>query len=425
VTMPNSVILSAAKDLCISPTVRVISVLLLFTSIALGQKPRARDLGVPFEGTPGPLNAITDVKGVEVGQSTLIEGAPGPLKVGVGPVRTGVTAVLPRGKSSTDPVFAGWFTLNGNGEMTGTTWVEESGFLETPVVITNTHSVGVARDAVIQWRVQKGGLDASGYWWSLPVVAETWDGWLNDINGFHVKPEHVFHALNSAASGPVQEGNVGGGTGMVCNEFKGGMGTSSRRLSDKQGGYTVGVLVQCNYGRRNLLRIAGVPVGQEIPEHAAYAEDETATNHLAGDDAGYFTQGGSLRPDLRDLGSIIVVVATDAPLLPHQLKRMARRVSLGLGRNGSISGNGSGDIFIAFSTANPKAFSTMPVANITMFSNERIDPLFEATVQATEEAVINAMIAAETMSGINNHTVIALPHDRLREVLKKYNRLAK
>ncbi|HYG99924.1 MAG TPA: P1 family peptidase [Terriglobales bacterium] len=379
-------------------------------------KPRARNLGVPFDGTPGPLNAITDVKGVEVGHTTLIEGEPGPVKIGVGPVRTGVTAVLPRGKSITDPVFAGWFSLNGNGEMTGTTWVEESGFLEGPIIITNTHSVGVARDAVIQWRVKKGGPDTSGYWWSLPVVAETWDGWLNDINGFHVKPEHVFHALDTAASGQVAEGNVGGGTGMICNEFKGGIGTSSRKLDDKQGGYTVGVLVQCNYGRRPNLRIAGVPVGIEIPEHPAYASDETASEHNS-------SGPPWLRDRTSDVGSIIIVVATDAPLLPHQLKRVIRRASLGLARTGSTSGNGSGDIFIAFSTANAKAFSTVPAANVTMLSNERIDPLFEATVHATEEAIVNAMIAADTMSGMNNHTVIALPHDRLREVLRKYNRL--
>jgi L-aminopeptidase/D-esterase-like protein len=297
-------------------------------------KPRARDLGVPFDGTPGPLNAITDVSGVTVGHTTLISGE-GKLQVGKGPVRTGVTAVLPRGKDSmNNPVFAGWWSLNGNGEMTGTTWVEESGFLEGPVMITNTHSVGVVRDAVIQWRVNHGRPDPTGYWWSLPVVAETWDGWLNDINGFHVKPDHAFHAIDSARSGAVEEGNVGGGTGMVCNEFKGGIGTSSRKIESKIGAYTVGVLVQCNYGSRKNLRIAGVPVGREIPEDPAYAS--TSFDEL-------------------DRGSVIVVVATDAPLVSHQLKRLARRVSLGLGRNGSISGNGSGDIFIAFSTANPGA----------------------------------------------------------------------
>jgi D-aminopeptidase len=369
----------------------------LWTAFAWSQtKPRARDLGVPFDGTPGPLNAITDIEGVEVGHTTLISGS-GPLKVGVGPVRTGVTAVLPRGKHSSDPVFAGWFTLNGNGEMTGTTWVEDSGFLEGPVMITNTHSVGVVRDAVIAWRVQHGRADSEGYWWSLPVVAETWDGYLNDINGFHVKSEDVFHALDSAHGGPVEEGNVGGGTGMICNEFKGGIGTSSRVLDAKHGGYTVGVLVQCNYGFRDQLRIAGVPVGREIPGHVF--EEDT--------------------------GSIIVVVGTNAPLIPTQLKRVARRVSLGLGRDGSYSGDGSGDIFIAFSTANPGASGSKGVHQITMMTNDDLDPVFLATVEATEEAVVNAMIAAETMTGVNNHTVMALPHDRLQEILKKYNRLAK
>jgi len=365
-------------------------------------KPRARDLGVPFDGTPGPFNAITDVSGVTVGHTTLVSGE-GKLQVGNGPVRTGVTAVLPRGKDSmNNPVFAGWWSLNGNGEMTGTTWVEESGFLEGPVMITNTHSVGVVRDAVIQWRVNHGQPDPTGYWWSLPVVAETWDGWLNDINGFHVKPEHAFHAIDSAHTGAVEEGNVGGGTGMICNEFKGGIGTSSRKLDAQFGGYTVGVLVQCNYGVRPNLRIAGVPVGREIPENPAYAS--TSFNEL-------------------DRGSIIVVVATDAPLVSHQLKRLARRVSLGLGRNGSISGNGSGDIFIAFSTANPGAAAADHVVDLKMLPNDQLDPIFAATVQATEEAVINAMVAAETMTGIENHKVIALPHEKLREVLKKYNRL--
>jgi L-aminopeptidase/D-esterase-like protein len=365
-------------------------------------KARARDLGVPFDGTPGPLNAITDVAGITVGHTTLISGE-GKLQIGKGPVRTGVTAVLPRGKESmNNPVFAGWFTENGNGEMTGTTWVEESGFLEGPVMITNTHSVGVVRDSVIQWRVTHGQPDPTGYWWSLPVVAETWDGWLNDINGFHVKPADAFHAIDSASSGPVTEGNVGGGTGMVCNEFKGGIGTSSRKLDAKFGGYTVGVLVQCNYGSRPNLRIAGVPVGKEIPEDRAYAS--ASFNEL-------------------DRGSIIVVVATDAPLLAHQLKRLARRVTLGLGRDGSISGNGSGDIFIAFSTTNPGAAFADHVVDLKMLPNEKTEPLFAATVQATEEAIINAMVAAETMTGIENHKVIALPHDRLRAVLKKYNRL--
>ena len=366
-------------------------------------KPRARDLGVPFDGTPGPLNAITDVSGVTVGEVTLISGE-GKLQVGKGPVRTGVTAILPRGKDSmSNPAFAGWYSLNGNGEMTGTTWVEESGFLEGPVMITNTHSVGVVRDAVIQWRVSHGQPDPTGYWWSLPVVAETWDGWLNDINGFHVKPEHAFQAIDSAKPGPVPEGNVGGGTGMICNGYKGGTGTSSRKLEAKDGGYTVGVLVQCNYGTRNNLRIAGIPVGREIP-----ADDSSA----------------AVPSDIAERGSIIVVVATDAPLLPHQLKRLARRVPLGLGRNGSISGNGSGDIFIAFSTANSGGYKEKGLFSAQMMVNDSLDPVFKATVEAVEEAIVNAMVAAQTMTGIENHRVRAIDHEQLRAVLKKYNRLS-
>jgi D-aminopeptidase len=366
------------------------------------KKPRARDLGVPFDGTPGPLNAITDVSGVTVGHTTLISGE-GKLQVGKGPVRTGVTAVLPRGKDSMmNPVFAGWFAQNGNGEMTGTTWVEESGFLEGPVMITNTHSVGVVRDAVIQWRVAQGQHDATGYWWSLPVVGETWDGWLNDINGFHVKPEHALNAIDTAQGGAVDEGNVGGGTGMICNGFKGGIGTSSRKLSEKDGGYTVGVLVQCNYGSRQNLRIAGIPVGREISSEDPYAYQPS---------------------EISERGSIIIVIATDAPLVSHQLKRLAHRATLGLGRNGSISGNGSGDIFIAFSTANSGAAAQDKIADVKMMPNDSLDPVFAATVQATEEAIVNAMIAAESMTGIDNHHVTALPHDQLKAVLKKYNRL--
>jgi L-aminopeptidase/D-esterase-like protein len=382
-----------------SPVCRTTFILIvaLATTMSAETKPRARDLGVPFDGTPGPNNAITDVKGVEVGHTTLISGS-GKLKVGEGPVRTGVTAVLPRGKDSLDPVFGAWFTLNGNGEMTGTTWLEDSGFLDGPVMITNTHSVGVVRDAVIAWRMKKAPPDADGYDWSLPVVAETADDELNDMNGFHVKPEHAFHALDTAHGGPVEEGNVGGGTGMICNEFKGGIGSSSRVLDAKNGGYTVGVLVQCNYGWRSQLRIAGVPVGREITDHTVRDSD---------------------------IGSIIIVIATDAPLIPTQLKRVVRRATLGLGRDGSFSGDGSGDIFIAFSTANPGAAGSKGVHDLKMLANEQLNPIFLATVQATEEAVINAMVAAETMTGINNHTVIALPHDRLREALKKYNRLAK
>jgi D-aminopeptidase len=385
----------------------IVCSIVLVGSVARGQektttKPRARDLGVPFDGTPGPLNAITDVAGVTVGHATLISGA-GKLVVGKGPIRTGVTAVFPRGKDSNDlGVFAGWWSLNGNGEMTGTTWVEESGILTGPVAITNTHSVGVVRDAVIQWTVAHRKVGSDDDWWSLPVVAETWDGWLNDINGFHVKPEHVFHALDTSRGGPVEEGAVGGGTGMICNGFKGGIGTSSRKLSDKDGGYTVGVLVQCNYGRRQTFRVAGIPVGREIPGEDPYA---------------------FLPRDIDERGSIIVVVATDAPLLPHQLKRLARRVSLGLGRDGSISGNGSGDIFIAFSTANQGEAATDHLVDLKMLPNDMMNPIFEATVEATEEAVINAMVAATSMTGIDNHHVDALPHDQLRAVLKKYNRL--
>jgi L-aminopeptidase/D-esterase-like protein len=366
---------------------------------------RARDLGVPFDGSPGQFNAITDVPGVQVGSTTLIRGE-GPLKVGEGPVRTGVTVIAPRGPKSTDPVYAGWFSLNGNGEMTGTTWVEESGLLTGPVAITNTHSVGVVRDSVIAWALQNHLMKEDE--WSLPVVAETWDGWLNDINGFHVKKDDVFAALDSAKSGAVAEGNTGGGTGMVCYGFKGGTGTASRVLANEQGGYTVGVLVQCNCGRRPQLMIAGVPVGKEIPGDEPYA--------------------GLSRPPLPgnemkgDVGSIIIVIATDAPPLPHQLKRIARRASLGLARTGSISGNGSGDIFIAFSTANPHADAEPGPNTVKTVSNERISPLFEATVEATEEAIVNAMVGAKTMTGIDGHTVVALPHDKLQQVLKKYSR---
>jgi len=360
------------------------------------RRPRARKLGVPFDGLPGPLNAITDVSGVEVGHCTLISGS-GRLKPGKGPVRTGVTAVLPRGRRDATPVFAGCFSLNGNGEMTGTTWVEESGLLSGPVMVTNTHSVGVVRDAVVAWmaRQRKDTKD----WWALPVVAETYDGLLNDINGFHVKPRHALEALKSARSGPVPEGNVGGGTGMMCHEFKGGIGTASRRLSEKDGGYTVGVLAQCNYGLRHQLRVAGVPVGQELRDDLIFSKSR------------------------QESGSIIIVVATDAPLLPHQLKRVARRAAMGLARNGSVAGNGSGDLFIAFSTANPEAGRAEGLASLTMFPNDRMSPLFEATVQATEECIINAMVAAETLVGANSTKVVALPHDRLRDILLRHNRL--
>lgn len=377
----------------------VIGVLLISISAsAQKNKTRARDLGIPFEGTPGKYNAITDVAGVEVGYKTLIEGK-GKLVVGKGPVRTGVTAIFPKGKGSLDRVFAAWFTLNGNGEMTGTTWVDESGGLGSPVLITNTHSVGVVRDAVIEWYSKKvKGSDYSGDI-SLPVVAETWDGFLNDINGFHVTKEHVFEAMESAASGPIREGNVGGGTGMIAHGFKGGTGTASRKLDAMKGGYTVGVLVQANYGSRSLLSIAGVPVGKEITDLMPVDKED------------------------KDQGSIIVVVATDAPLLPHQLERIVKRVSLGIGVMGGRGGNSSGDIFIAFSTANPEVSKNEGIAHLEMLPNDMITPLFEATASATEEAIVNAMIAAETMEGVNGNKVYAIPHDRLIQVLKKYNRI--
>ncbi len=359
-------------------------------------KTRARDLGIPFGGTPGPLNTITDVKGVEVGHSTIIRGD-GKRVVGVGPVRTGVTAVLPRGRASAEPVFAGVFSLNGVGEMTGAHWLEEFGVLEGPVMLTNTHSIGAVHEGVIAWCLKQNLQPDSVYCWSTPIVAETWDGKLNDVNGFHVRKEHAFEAIDSARGGPVQEGNFGGGTGMICHDFKGGIGTSSRIVARKEDGHTVGVLVQCNYGMSRQLTIAGVPVGREILASGVRTENES--------------------------GSIIIVVATDAPLLPHQVKRMARRASLGLARMGSISGSGSGDIFIAFSTANEGRVAALRTVQLDMFSSDRMDSLFEATVQATEEAIVNAMIAAKTMTGADGVTVRALPHDQLRTVLRKYNRL--
>ncbi len=374
-------------------------------------KPRARELGLPIGGTPGPLDAITDVAGVEVGHTTLISGS-GKLVVGTGPVRTGVTVIHPRGKANADPVFGAWFTLNGNGEMTGTTWLQESGILEGPLAITNTHSVGVVRDAILQWQVGKPGMQP----WGLPVVAETFDGSLNDINGFHVKPEHVISALDSAKGGRVAEGNVGGGTGMICHGFKGGIGTASRRLSPQQGGYTVGVLVQCNYGARRDLRIAGVPVGEEISDLLPC---------IATGDSAATGPGRACDPTARDdegAGSIIVVVATDAPLLPHQLKRIATRVSLGVGRMGGWGGNSSGDIFVAFSTANAGTARVTDTTSVRMLANARLSPLFTATAQATEAAIVNALLAAETMTGVNDLRVYALPVDRLRAIMRKYGR---
>ncbi len=358
-------------------------------------KPRARDLGIPFEGTPGALNAITDVAGVAVGHVTLISGE-GKLEVGKGPVRTGVTAVRPRGEGL-DPVFAAWHTLNGCGEMTGTTWVEESGFLTGPVMLTNTYCVGAVRDAVTQW-----GINKHGGMFGLPVVAETYDGTLNDIKGFHVKPDHAWAALDGASTGAVAEGNVGGGTGMICHGFKGGIGSASRRLDEKNGRYTLGILVQANHGARRNLRVAGVPVGLEI----------TAPR-------------SELHPPDPDEGSssIIVVAATDCPLLPHQLKRLAKRVPLGIARVGGMGETFSGDIFIAFSTAPLGEEQKLGIRRIDMFPIERMDVLFEATVEATEEAIVNAMVAAETMTGINSNKVYAIPHDGLREVLRRHNLL--
>jgi L-aminopeptidase/D-esterase-like protein len=384
-------------------------------------KPRENDLKLPIGGTPAPLDAITDVAGVEVGHTTLISGS-GKLVVGQGPVRTGVTVIHPRGKANADPVFAAWFTLNGNGEMTGTTWVQESGYLEGPIGITNTHSVGVVRDAIIKWEVtQKNVLQP---WW-LPVVAETYDGSLNDINGFHVHEDHVLSALNSASGGLPKEGVVGGGTGMTCLGFKGGIGTASRRLPPQQGGYTVGVLVQCNFGSRRDLRIAGVPVGEEIadlqPCIANNEPDQPNARRHCNAPAG--TGGDDRRLDAPEQGSIIVVVATDAPLMPHQLKRIATRVSLGVGRQGGFGGNGSGDIFIAFSTANPKSWSSDSVTSVRMLTNDRISPLFQATAQATEAAITNALLAAETTTGANDLRIFAMPVDRMLEAMRKYGRM--
>ena len=358
-----------------------------------GGKARARALGVPFDGVPGTNNAITDVAGVAVGYSTIIRGD-GPLVVGHGPVRTGVTAILPRGHDDlTVPVFAGSFSLNGAGEMTGAIWVEESGQCEGPITITNTHSCGIARDATIRWIVDHYPAELADAW-GLPVAGETYDGKLNDINGFHVTAEHVFEAIETARSGPIELGSVGGGTGMICYDFKGGSGSASRIVGD----YTVGAFVQANFGVRSELVIAGVPVGKQIT-------------------------GGEVRS--KPGGSIIAIVATDAPLMPHQLKRLARRVGLGVGRSGSISHNASGDIFLAFSTANQAAWAAGSEARDCAFlPNHALDPVFGAVVQATDEAIVDSLVANETMVGRDSLTVMALPHDRLREVLADYNRLS-
>ena len=374
---------------------------LLIQTFIHAQKPRARDIGIPFDGTPGKFNAITDVKGVEVGYSTIISGTGKNIR-GKGPVRTGVTAILPRGKNN-NPVYANWYTLNGNGEMTGTTWVTESGFLEGPVMITNTNSVGTVRDAVLKWYVKKGWYKED-FWYTYPVVAETYDGFLNDIYGFHVKEINAYEALDSAKSGFIKEGNVGGGTGMMCLGFKGGTGTASRVIKIKDSIYTVGVLVQSNFGSKRNLTIAGVPVGRELRD-TLNNQFKAPPSYQAGD------------------GSIIVVVATDAPLLPHQLKRIAQRVSLGIGIVGGQGTNGSGDIFIAFSTANPSAFQRNSFTKVDELPNDLMNPLFEATIQATEEAIINAMVAAETMEGINGNKSYALPHKLVIDILKKYSRI--
>ena len=377
---------------------------------------RAPQLGIPLDGNPGPLDAITDVPGVAVGHATLISGS-GRLRVGAGPIRTGVTAIFPRGTRDLAEVFAGWFSLNGNGEMTGTPWIDDYGLLLYPIAITNTNSVGTVRDAIIEW----GRTRVTGVFnCCLPAVAETWDGDLNDIYGFHVTKKHVFAALTAAKPGPVAEGNVGGGTGMQCLGFKGGIGTASRRLSEQAGGFTVGALVQCNFGLRQQLRIAGVPVGQEITKPKPCYDTDTPLNP---EQAEMRCPRGVDRG--REQGSIIAVIATDAPLLPHQLRRVARRAALGVGRMGGIAGAGSGDLFLAFSTARTNPADSLGVTAVPMLQDERIDPVYEATVQATEEAIINAMLAARTMTGADYLRVPALPHDQLKVVLQKYNRLQK
>ncbi len=382
---------------------KYIIILLLVLSIGHSQKPRARDIGISFFGDPGKLNAITDVKGVEVGHATIISGK-GKNVVGKGPVRTGVTAIFPRGKKFS-PVYANWYSLNGNGEMTGTTWVTESGFLETPIMITNTNSVGVVRDAVLKWFVDHNWYGNEEWWYTYPVVAETYDGFLNDIYGFHVKEEHVLEAIRDAKPGPVAEGNVGGGTGMLTLGFKGGIGTSSRVIKINGEKFVVGVLVQSNFGSKKNLTISGVPVGLELADTLSRIYNAPPSNRRKEGD-----------------GSIIVIVATDAPLLPHQLKRIAHRIPIGIGNVGGRGSNGSGDIFLAFSTANTNAFNRDRTTSVRTLSNDLITPLFEATVQAVEESIVNAMIAAETMDGIHGNTAYAIPHDRLIEILKKYNR---
>jgi L-aminopeptidase/D-esterase-like protein len=364
---------------------------------------RARKLGIPFDGEPGRDNAITDIEGVEVGHSTIIKGD-GSLVVGKGPIRTGVTAIFPCEKSL-EEVYAAYYSYNGNGEMTGTIWIEEAGQFKGPLCITNTHSVGLVRDAIIEWSLEND-LQKSSFFWRLPVVAETYDGLLNDINGFHVKNKHVFEASNSAKGGPVKEGNYGGGTGMVCHQFKGGIGTSSRVLSEDLG--TIGVLVQANYGAREHLTIAGVPVGKYLTNLMPKIQINQDNRSLS----------------IEESGSIIVIIATDTPLLPYQLKRLAKRVPAGLARVGGYGGHSSGDIFLAFSTANKfKNSSTNKRSSVETLNDSHMSSLFKATAEATEEAIVNALISAKTMKGINDNVVFALPHKELQEILQKYNRL--
>ncbi|HAB79689.1 MAG TPA: aminopeptidase [Glaciecola sp.] len=366
------------------------------------KKVRARDLGIPFVGETGEYNTITDVKGVEVGYSTIISGE-GDSSAGEGPIRTGVTAIFPRGKKFS-PVYANWHSFNGNGEMTGTTWITESGFLETPIMITNTNSVGVVRDSVLKWYVDTNWYQGEDWWYTYPVVGETYDGFLNDIYGFHVKEKHVLEAINNASGGAIAEGNIGGGTGMMCLGFKCGSGTSSRVITIKEKSYTLGVFVQANFGSKENLTIAGVPVGRELKDTQSSIFNGPPTSRRQEGD-----------------GSIIAIVATDAPLLPHQLKRIAQRITIGMGIVGGRGSNGSGDIFLAFSTANEGAFNRDENTTVETLPNDLITPLFEATVNAVEESIINAMVAAETMVGQNGNTSRAIPHDKLVDVLKKYN----
>lgn len=397
----------------ISTTVVTLALGLQASPVGADQSDRSRDLGIPFEGVPGPLNAITDVPGVEVGHITLIEGD-GPLTPGKGPVRTGVSVIHPRGKESTEAVFAGWFTLNASGEMTGTTWLEERGLIDGPIAITNTHSVGVVRDAAVAWMVEQGWTAD----WHAPVVAETFDGGLNDINGFHVTREHALEAMRSATSGPVAEGAVGGGTGMVCNGFKGGIGTASRQISVGEQSYAVGVLVQCNYNwDGENLRIGGRQVSAVLPVGQHCFTDPSIERHVDWYPYCSEPQASAVSPRTRD-GSIIVVVATDAPLLPHQLGRVAKRPSLALGRLGAISSDGSGDIFVAFSVANSGRIDESNFSDVELYPNYALRTVFEATIQATEEAIVNAMVGAETVVGVSGFRVAEMPEALVREVFE-------